>query len=65
MVETRAAGLGVTVVTGDYASFAFDKEVCGALVQYPATDGSVLDYSGFAAQAKEAGAKLAVATHLL
>ena len=53
------------MVTGDYASFAFDKEVCGALVQYPATDGSVLDYSGFAAQAKEAGAKLAVATHLL
>jgi len=53
------------VVTGDYASFAFDKEVCGALVQYPATDGSVLDYSGFAAEAKEAGAKLAVATDLL
>ena len=40
VVETRAAGLGVTVVTGDYASFAFDKDVCGALVQYPATDGS-------------------------
>ena len=40
VVETRAAGLGVTIVTGNYADFAFDKEVCGALVQYPATDGS-------------------------
>ena len=56
VVQTRAAGLGVDVVTGDYASFSFGSDVCGALVQYPATDGSVIDYSAFAAQAKEAGA---------
>jgi len=62
VIQTRADGLGIEVVTGDYASFAFESDVCGALVQYPATDGSVLDYSDFAAQAKASGAKLAVAT---
>merc|ERR1719310_1505783 len=62
VIQTRADGLGIEVVTGDYASFAFESDVCGALGQYPATDGSVLDYSDFAAQAKASGAKLAVAT---
>ena len=55
-------GLGLGLV---YLTNPNPNQVCGALVQYPATDGSVLDYSGFAAKAKEAGAKLAVPTHLL
>ena len=65
VVQTRAEGLGIQVVTGDYKTFELTKEVSGALVQYPATDGSVLDYSDFAAKVKGAGAKLACATDLL
>lgn len=65
VVETRAAGLGVTVVTGDYQTYAFDKTCSGALVQYPATDGSVIDYRDFAAKVKAAGGKVACATDLL
>ena len=65
VVQTRAAGLGVTVVTGDFATFEFDDATSGALVQYPATDGSVLDYSAFAEKAHKAGAKIACATDLL
>ena len=64
-VVTRAEGMGIEVVTGSHETFEFTPDVSGALVQYPATDGRVLDYSGFAAQDKEAGAKLAVPTHLL
>jgi glycine dehydrogenase len=33
VVQTRAAGHGVTVVTGDYATFEAGPDVCGALVQ--------------------------------
>ena len=65
VVRSRAAGFGVTVITGDYATFEFSDQVSGALVQYPATDGSVNDYSAFATKAHAAGAKVACATDLL
>ena len=65
VVRTRAAGHGVTVVTGDYATYEAGPDVCGALVQYPATDDAVLSYGDFADKIHAAGAKLAVATDLL
>merc|ERR1719326_1017375 len=65
VVETRAAGHGVTIVTGDYATYEPTGDLCGALVQYPATDGTVRSYSTFADKLHAAGAKLAVATDLL
>lgn len=42
--QSRADGLGLKVVVGDEASFSFDKDVSGVLLQYPATDGSIHDY---------------------
>ena len=44
MCQTRAAGLGLTVEVSSEDAFTFSKEVCGALVQYPATDGSIHHY---------------------
>lgn len=61
VVQCRAEGFGVEVVVGDYATTTLDKDYCGVLLQYPATDGAVLDYSGFVKSAKEVGAKAAVA----
>src|SRR5664279_4405504 len=46
VVRTRAAALGVEVVVGDHATFAFDPRLFGALVQYPTTDGKIFDYRG-------------------
>jgi len=43
--KTRADGLGLTVKVGDESTFEYGDDVCGVLVQYPATDGRVLDYS--------------------
>jgi glycine dehydrogenase len=42
--QTRADGLGLKaeVVAGD--GFEFGKDVCGVLVQYPDTQGTVRDY---------------------
>jgi glycine dehydrogenase len=65
VVRTRAAALGVEVVVGDHATFAFDPRVFGALVQYPTTDGEIFDYRGFCDKAHAAGARVAVAADLL
>lgn len=50
MCQTRADGLGLQaeVVKGD--AFEFGKDVCGVLVQYPDTHGTVSDYKASAGQ---------------
>ncbi len=65
VVKTRAAALGLEVLTGDHQTFQFSDRVCGALVQYPNTYGEVLDYSSFVEQAHAAGVLVAVAADLL
>ncbi len=65
VLEQRAAPRGIELVVGDHDSFSFDKTVFGALVQYPATDGSVHDYRAFCTRAREAGSRVAVAADLL
>jgi glycine dehydrogenase len=65
VVRTRAEALGIEVVVGDHASYAFDGPVFGALLQYPTTDGKLFDYRGFCDKAHAAGARVAVATDLL
>ena len=61
LVRTRARPLGVEIVVGDHRSFTVDGRVCGVLVQYPDTWGSIHDYASFFAQAHAAGALCVVA----
>lgn len=42
--ETRADGLGLKVIVQDEKDFDIDKDTCGILLQYPATDGAIHDY---------------------
>ena len=65
VVKTRADAKGIDVLVGDHESFDFARPVCGVLVQYPASDGSIYDYSAFVEKAHEAGALAAVAADLL
>jgi glycine dehydrogenase len=65
VVNTRAKALGIQVVCGSHASYAFNEQVFGALLQYPGTYGGVQDYSKFIENAHAAGALVAVATDLL
>ncbi|HEX3989187.1 MAG TPA: glycine dehydrogenase (aminomethyl-transferring), partial [Verrucomicrobiae bacterium] len=65
VVKTRARPLGIKVVVCDHRSFQFDETVFGALVQYPATDGTIFDYEEFAKQAHAACSLLVVAADLL
>jgi glycine dehydrogenase len=65
VVQTRAKPLGIEIKIADYSRFRFDASVFGALVQYPATDGAIYDYSDFIRQAHDAGALVVVAADIL
>jgi glycine dehydrogenase len=65
VVRTRAEPLGYEVVVGDHSQYDFSRATFGVLLQYPTTDGAILDYESFCEQAHEAGALVIVATDLL
>jgi glycine dehydrogenase len=65
VVMARARPIGVEVIVGDHRTFEFGERVFGALVQYPATDGGVFDYSDFCGRAHAVGAHVVVAADIL
>ena len=65
VIQTRAKPLGIEIKIDNYSRFKFDDTVFGALVQYPATDGAIYDYSDFIKEAHNAGALVVVAADIL
>ncbi|MBN8525451.1 MAG: aminomethyl-transferring glycine dehydrogenase, partial [Planctomycetes bacterium] len=61
VLRTRAREAGITVRVADHRTAAIDATVCGALVQYPGTDGPLRDFRPLADQLHAAGAVLCVA----
>ncbi len=65
VIQTRAEPLAIDVVVGDHETYDFSQPTFGVLVQYPATNGDVLDYEDFISRAHAADALAVVATDLL
>src|SRR5213592_749821 len=65
VVQTRAKPLGIEIKIGDHSNFEFDETVFGALIQYPATDGAIYDYSDLVSRVHDAGALVTVAADIL
>ncbi len=68
VVRTRADALGVTVYTGDPTTFDFgatEEPLFGALLQYPTTDGRIVDYREVIGRIQAAGALAVVCADLL
>ncbi len=66
VIRTRAEPLGIEVIEFDERNEVNDwTGVFAVLVQYPATDGVVLDYEQFCKVAHQNGAMVAMATDLL
>jgi glycine dehydrogenase len=65
VLYTRAMPLGIEVVVGDHSSVAIDGTFFGALLQYPASNGKIYDYSSFVSKAKELNVKIAVAADIM
>jgi len=61
VLRTRADAMDIELVVGDHETFAFDVPVSGAIVQVPDTDGTIHDYTAFAARAHEADALVVAA----
>jgi len=62
---TRSEPFGIELIIDDYDSYEFTGKEFGALVQYPALNGEVRDYSAFAAKAHENGALVAAVADIL
>ena len=65
VVQTRAESRGWTVVLGDAVAATLTDDYFGALIQYPTTDGALVDYSAFCERAHAVGALVTAATDLL
>ncbi|GDX86339.1 glycine dehydrogenase [Gemmatimonadota bacterium] len=65
VVKARGAARGITVRVVPVGALPLDETVCGVLVQYPNTFGSVEDHRTLADRVHAAGALLVVASDLL
>ena len=65
VVRSRALNSGIKIVAVDPCSIKIDESCFGILLQYPASDGSIEDYSSVCTAAHEAGAFVVAATDLM
>ena len=65
VVKTRAEPLGIKIIVGDHRTFDFSEPIFGALLQYPATDGTIYDYREFVEQVQQQKALVTVAADIL
>ncbi|MGY4535559.1 glycine dehydrogenase [Pseudomonas sp. TE3786] len=65
VLRTRAEPLGIEVVVGDESTIEDFSAYFGALLQYPASNGDIFDYSALVEQFHAVGALVAVAADLL
>ncbi|MEH1794442.1 MULTISPECIES: aminomethyl-transferring glycine dehydrogenase [unclassified Nostoc] len=61
VLQTRAKPLGINIIVGDHQTFDFDRAIFGAVLQYPASDGTIYDYRAFIEKAHAKGALVTVA----
>lgn len=61
VLQTRAKPLGIKIIVGDHQTFDFDLPIFGAVLQYPASDGTIYDYRAFIEKAHAKGALVTVA----
>jgi glycine dehydrogenase len=65
VVATRATPHGIELRIQPFSDFELSSDVFGILVQYPNSDGEIIDYSGLIKKAHEKEIKVAVAADLL
>ncbi|MDD2199902.1 MAG: glycine dehydrogenase (aminomethyl-transferring), partial [Bacteroidales bacterium] len=51
VIKLRSEPIGVEIVVGDYSEYIFTGKEFGCIVQFPAADGTIRDYSHFADKA--------------
>ncbi len=61
VLKTKADGLGIELVIGHHEEVELDDTFFGALLQYPAKNGTIIDYTQLIKKYKALGVQVAVA----
>ncbi|MFI5136737.1 MAG: aminomethyl-transferring glycine dehydrogenase [Sphingobacteriales bacterium] len=65
ILKTRAQPFGIELLIGDHREVELTDAMFGAIVQYPAGDGAIYDYTAYATEAHEKGIKLTVVADMM
>ena len=65
ILKTRAQPYGIELLIGNHQTVALADNMFGAIVQYPAGNGAVYNYTDYAAKAHEKGIKLTVVADIM
>jgi len=65
VLKTRSQPLGIELIIDDSESFQINEKTFGSLLQYPASDGGIYDYTDFCRRAHENNSFVAVAADLM
>ena len=66
LLRTRATPLGIEILVGDHRKIDLTNgDIYGMIVQYPASDGQIFDYTALIESAHELGIYVVVASDLL
>jgi glycine cleavage system P protein (glycine dehydrogenase) len=65
VVRSRAEPLGISIRVGDHRQFTMDEATFGVLVQYPGSDGAILDFRPLSNAVHDGGGHVVVAADLL
>jgi len=65
ILKTRAQPYGIELLIGDHQTVELTEDMFGAIIQYPAGNGQVYDYKGFAETAHKKNIKLTVVADIM
>jgi glycine dehydrogenase len=65
ILKTRSEPYGIELQIGNHRTVELTDNMFGAIVQYPADNGAVYNYTGFAAKGHEKGIKLTVVADIM
>ncbi len=65
ILKTRANPLDIELVYGNHSEFEFSSDIFGAIVQYPAKNGEIYDYSSFIEKANSVESRVIVSADLM
>ncbi len=65
VLETRANPVGIELVKGDFRTFVSDSSFFGCMIQYPNSDGEIMDYRNLVSAAHKSNTLVAAIADIL
>ncbi len=65
ILKTRSAPLGIELVIGNHENIELDESFYGVILQYPAKNGQIFDYTNFIEEVHQIEIKVVIAADLL